>query len=161
MKKLDKIYFDGISWNFSEYFEYLKGVEDEMPRSLWAFAGDIESYSLHGNKTLHDSRVLSLLVLKNYGAQFTDGKTSIELTLIDQLFEGRTKLSYEGVCSLLIRDPDQQEHGHTDVLLHEFSIVRPGVYRHQIVLDHGGEIHIEFEAFSHEWTRDLLSNAVQ
>lgn len=150
---LDRIYHDGVSWNFSDYFEYIKEVANEMPPSLRSFASAVESYSLHGDMTLHDARVLSLVVAKSYEAQFSSGKTSIEITLIDQLFEGKITLSYGGVSSFRFSESDLAENGHADVLLHEFSIVRPGVYRHQIVLDHGGELHIEFEDFSRERTK--------
>ena len=153
MGKFKWIFDDGISWNFSDYFDYLKDVANEMPPSLREFAGDIESYTLHGNKTLHDARVLSLLVSKRYGAGFTDAATSIEIRLIDQLFEGTTTLTYSGVSSFRCSDSDLHEHGHADILLHEFTIIRPGVFKHQIVLDHGGEIHIEFAHFLHAWNR--------
>ncbi|MGE8217026.1 MAG: hypothetical protein ACN6RD_12580 [Stenotrophomonas maltophilia] len=153
MSKFEKIYHDGFAWNLTDYFDYIKIVADEMPPSLRDFAVDIESYCLHGNKTLHDARVLSVVVSKSYGALFTNGRTSIEVSLIDQRFEGKTTLSYGGVSSFMLSDPDIQTHGHADILLHEFTIVRPGVFKHYIVLDHGGEIHIEFEDFLHEWNQ--------
>ena len=153
MIKLNRIYHDGVSWNFSNYFDYLEEVANEMPPSLRDFASDIKSYSLSGNKTLHDSRILSLVVSKRYDDQFSGGGTFIEISLIDQLFEGKTTLCYEGVTSFCFNEPSLEGNGHADVLLHEFSIARPGVYKHQIVLDHDGELCIEFVDFSHEWTR--------
>lgn len=152
MIKLERIYHDGVSWNFSDYFDYIKEVADEMPPSLRVFASTVKSYSLRGNRTLHDARVLSLVVSKRYETQFSDGKTSIEVSLVDQWFEGKIILRYEGVSSFLFSEPDLAGKGHADVLLHEFSVVRPGIYKHQIVMDHGGELHIEFVDFFHEWT---------
>lgn len=153
MTKLERIYHDGVSWNFSDYFEYIKEVANEMPPSLRVFASAIESYSLNGNKTLHDARILSLVVSKKYGANFSSGKTSIEISLIDQLFEGKITLKYGDVSSFFFNESGLLENSHADVLLHEFTIVRPGVYKHQIVLDHGGELLIEFADFSHEWAK--------
>lgn len=153
MTKLQRIYHDGVSWNFSEYFDYIKEVANEMPLSLRVFASAIESYSLRGNRTLHDARVLSFTVAKKYGAQFSDGKTSIEINFIDQLFEGKATLSYGGVSRFLFNESGLSENGHADVLLHEFSVVRPGVYGHQIILDHDGELYIEFMDFSYEWAK--------
>lgn len=152
MRKLDRIYHDGQAWNFSRYFDYIDTVASEMPASLRAFASDIDSYTLGGNKTLHDARMLSLLVSKQYKARFSNGETLIALSLIDQMFEGTTTLRYGGVSSFQLCEPALEDNGHADLLLHEFSIVRPGVYRHHIILDHDGELQIEFARFSHEWT---------
>ncbi|WP_312238445.1 hypothetical protein [Stenotrophomonas sp.] len=152
MRKLDRIYFDGLAWNFSRYFDYIDTVASEMPASLHAFASDVDSYSLGGNKTLHDARILSLVVSKQYEGRFSNGQTLIALSLIDQMFEGMTTLRYGGVSSFQLCEPALEGNGHADLLLHEFSIVRPGVYRHHIILDHDGELQIEFTRFSHEWT---------
>ena len=151
MNKLERIYHDGVSWNFSEYFEYLKEVANQMPLSLRTFAGDMKSYSLHGNQTLHDARVLSTVISKQYESRYSGGKTCIEISLIDQLFAGKTTLSYFGVSSFLLSESGLLEHGHADVLLHEFSVVRPGIYKHQIAFDHGAAWCIGFTDFSHEW----------
>lgn len=153
MTMLERIYHDGLSWNFSEYFEYLREVEAGMPGALRAFACNVESYSLHGNQTLHDARLLSVVVRKAYMAQFTSGTTLVEISLVDQLFEGTTMLRYGGVSGFLFREASLTESGHADVLLHEFSIVRTGVYRHRIILDHNGELQIDFSEFSHQWER--------
>ncbi len=149
MSKPDRIYHDGDAWNFSRYFQYIERVAGQMPPSLRAFASDVESYGLRGNKTLHDARILSLAVSRKYAARFTDAETLIELRLIDQMFEGTTTLGYGGVSSVQFCERDLMRDA--DLLLHEFSIVRPGVYRHHIILDHGGELRIEFAQFTHEW----------
>jgi len=150
---LERIYHDGISWNFSNYFDYLKNVANEMPPSLRDFAIAVESYSLREKGTLHDARVLSLVVSKRYEDQFSNGKTSIEINFIDQFFEEKITLVYDGVSSFFFNESGLAENGHADVLLHEFSIIRPGVYKHQIILDHGGEIYIEFTDFCRKWVK--------
>lgn len=153
MIKLNRIFYDGVSWNLSEYFDYIREVADQMPPSLRDFAINIESYSLHGCATLHDARILSLLVSKVYGSNFSDGKTLVDLRLVDQLFEGEIALSYGDVSRFEFNESGLAENGHADILLHEFSVIRPGVYSHQIVLEHGGGLFVEFSDFSRKWVR--------
>jgi hypothetical protein len=150
VRKFKRIYYDGVSWNFSKYFEYLGDVADDMPHSLRDFAGAVESYILNGSQTLHDSRILSFNVSKIYGVNFSPGETVIEVRLVDQFFEGRVVLRYEKVSSFDFSEPNLMGDKPADVLLHEFSIVADGVYSHHIVFDHGGEFYVEFGCFSRE-----------
>jgi len=149
--RLDRIHFDGVSWDFSDYFEYIRGVASAMPEPLREYSNDVNSYALHGTKTLHDSRLLSVALEKTYGEKFSNSVSSIEINFIDQLFEGRTTLQYADVSSYLFKEIDLESNRHADVLVHEFSMVRPGLFRHRIIFDHSGEVEIEFCKFSYVW----------
>ena len=148
---LERIVYDGDSWDFSNYFEYIRSVEHQMPKSLREFAVDIDSYALHGEKTLHDARLLTVSLMKQYDNNFSNVSASIELRFIDQLFKGVTNLHYCEVSSYLLRGVDVSAHLHADVLVHEFSVVSPHLFRHRIILDHSGELEIEFGKFSYAW----------
>lgn len=155
MIKLDKIHFDGTTWDFSEYFEYIRSVAHLMPQPLGEYSTDWESYALSGTKTLHDARLLSAILDKKYDGKYSNVVSSVELSFIDQMFQGKTTLRYGDVSSYLFKETDSDTHLHADVLVHEFSIVSPGRFRHRIVLDHSGEIEIEFGTFSHVWKKEL------
>lgn len=73
MRKLDRIYRAGQAWNFSRYFDYIDTVASGMPASLRAFASDIDSYTLGGNKTLHDARIYRHHIILGH-----DGELQIE-----------------------------------------------------------------------------------
>ena len=149
---MSRIYHDGISWNYTEYFDYIDEMANCMPPGLRDFAANVRSYSLHGKGTLHDSRVLSFMVSKSYADRFSGSRTFVEISLVDQLFEGKFVLSYDSVHDLFLKESSLKDHAHADVLRHEFSVLRPGLFEHQIILDHEGEIRIQFSDFSCGWT---------
>lgn len=151
MIRLDRIQFNGEKWDFSNYFEYIKGVANLMPKALRDYSTDVESYVLHGARTLHDSRMLSAVIENSYDDNFSNVVSSIELNFIDQLFEGKTTLRYVGVSSYHLKEMDLDSNRHADVLVHEFSIARQDVFRHRIIFDNLGEIEIEFSQFSYMW----------
>lgn len=148
MKKLERIYHDGVAWNFSDYFDYVRGVAGSMPSELREFATDVSRYSLHGSGSLHDARIMSIVVKKNYKNNYSGGSTDIELTLIDQLFEGKIILEYLGVESFSLNEVGLSGNPHADIILHEVSVITSCTYRHQILLDHDGLITVEFSGFS-------------
>jgi hypothetical protein len=150
--RLDRIRFDGASWDFSDYFEYIRGIANAMPQPLRDYSTDVGSYALHGTKTLHDSRMLSVVIEKMYDENFSNAVSSIKLNFIDQLFEGKTTLRYVDVSSYLFKEVDLDLNRHADVLVHEFSIVKPGLFKHRIIFDHSGEVEIEFRKFSYVWS---------
>lgn len=155
MIRLDRIHFDGTSWDFSDYFEYIRSVANVMPQPLRDYSTDVDSYALHGTKTLHDSRMLSAILEKRYDEKFSNVVSSIELSFIDQLFEGKTTLRYADVSSYLFKEIGSDSNRHADVLVHEFSIVTPELFRHRIIFDHSGEVEIEFRKFSYVWSKEL------
>lgn len=151
MIRLDRIQFNGETWDFSNYFEYMKSIANLMPKALRDYSTDVESYVLHGARTLHDSRMLSAVIENAYDESFSNAVSSIELNFIDQLFEGKTTLRYVGVSSYHLKEMDLDSNRHADVLVHEFSIARQDVFRHRIIFDNLGEIEIEFSQFSYMW----------
>ncbi|MEZ0470474.1 hypothetical protein [Luteimonas salinilitoris] len=151
--KLDRIRFDGVAWDFSEYFDYIKSVENMLPQPLRDYSIDLNSYALHGTKTLHDARILSAVIEKRYDDKFSNVTASVELNFIDQLFEGVTTLRYVEVSSYIFKEIDLSTNRHADVLVHEFSVVSTNLFRHRIIFDHSGEVEIEFRSFFHAWNK--------
>ncbi len=150
--ELERIIYDGEVWDFSNYFEYIKKVADELPPSIRDYFTNVESYSLRGIKTLHDARITSAIIRRVYDENFSSSKTRIELRFVDQMFRGEVILSYKNVSIYEFKEFEIDKHGHADVLVHEFSIASPGVFRHRIIFDHFGEFRVEFGDFSQSWS---------
>lgn len=153
VKNLEHIFHDGTAWSFSSYFEYLRTVADLMPETLRSFSQNVEHYHLRGNKTLHDARVMSVVVNRNFDPSFSTHKTSVDIALLDQMFEGRILLSYENVSSLEISDSCPSDSRPCDILLHEVTVKDEVTFQHRIVDEKGGGICIVFSGFRYEWTR--------
>lgn len=150
---LAHIFHDGTAWNFTSYFEYLKGVAGLMPEALRNFSQNVEHYQLHGNKTLHDARVMSVVVNRKFDSSYSTHKTRVDVTLLDQMFEGRILLSYENVSSLEISDSSPADSRPHDILLHEVTVKDEATFQHRIVDENDGGICIAFSGFRYEWTK--------
>lgn len=154
MIKFERIHEDEDgAWPLDAYFEYLESVAHQLPRGLREFASSYESYQLEGKKTLHDSRVLSFTVSKERGAAGVSNRTCLDVVFLDQLWEDEIRVRYRGVSAYMALEPrllDRQGH---DVLLHEFSLIEPGRFRHTVMFDGDGGYSVEFDEFSIAWAR--------
>lgn len=149
MSNFKFIYEDelGIT-HFDKYFNYIKNSRQHMPENLWRFASDTSRYELNGRLTLHDSRLESLAISNTYNAD--DNIVAVDCVSINLLLasSGKIELSYSGVLSVRYHKPlGEWEDKAADLLTHEFTIVRAGVYRHLIEFDHGVEFEIFFRNF--------------
>lgn len=155
MSKFKYIFDDGLSWNHSAYFAYLDKICSSMPPQLSAFACEVERYELRGSRTLHDCRVLSLSVKKNYTNPYRKCSTSLVLELVDQFFEKRISLRYDDATVITISDNADSHNNAVDILLHEFLVLEDGQFEHYLVLDNEGEIRVRFRDFECEWDQPL------
>lgn len=147
-----KILFDGESWDFSQYFDYIESARKKMPPRLREFACSTKSYLMSGSETLHDGRVISLSINKKYDLSYSDAKTGIKIEIIDQYFEGVHLLEYEMVSEFCIREKTTGV-AHADILVHEFRVLNEESFEHTITIDHDAEIKIKFLDFTHSWNR--------
>lgn len=149
MKKNFRYIYEDQDGNtkFDRYFDYLKSVSNEMPATLFQFAGDAKRYELNGNQTLHDAWLTALEVSKDYGPKSNvQTNVSVSLLLSDHL--SCVRLSYVDVisfgCSL---SPSFWATKSVDLLTHEFSVQDKGVYRHFIQFDKDVWIELSFRNF--------------
>lgn len=141
------------AWPLDPYFEYLESVAHQLPRGLREFASSYESYQLEGKKTLHDSRVLSFIISKERGAAGVSNRTRLDVVLLDQLWKDEIHICYGGVSAYMALEPrllDRQGH---DVLLHEFSLIAPGRFRHVVMYDGDGGYSVDFAEVSIFWAK--------
>lgn len=132
---------------FDKYFEYLKVVEKEMPPLLASFALDKDRYVLRSNATLHDAW-LTKFGLENRYAESEIAESVATLELLHSSHEFVFQLVYSDVVkaefSLGFRALCQRP---VDLLVHEFTILEPGVFQHLIHFDKGEWISIGFKRF--------------
>ena len=141
------------AWPLDAYFEYLDGVAHQLPEGLRDFAATYESYQLEGKKTLHDSRVLSFTISKERGAAGVSNRTCLDVVLLDQLWEGEIHIRYSGVSAYIALEPRLLDREGHDVLLHEFSLIAPGRFRHAVRFDGDGGYSVDFAEFSIAWAK--------
>lgn len=148
--KFERIHEDKDgAWPLDDYFEYIESVASLMPVGLREFATSFERYQLRGKCTLHDCRMLSITVSKKMHDGGVSNDTALDVTLLDQFFEGRICLHYGGVSSFEVAESQLLNRRGSDVLLHEFSVLTEGRFRHAVLFDGGGGYAVEFSKFSH------------
>ncbi len=149
MKKLVHIYddADGIT-RFNRYFGYLNSVKNELPEGLLAFATNEDHYALNSSVTLHDSWLRSLDVKKEYSSA-GDSRSVVTLKLLHAMHESVISLVYSPAAELSCQlTPTHWPDRPVDLLIHEFSMVEPGKFRHFVQFDRGVWIEIFFHEFA-------------
>jgi hypothetical protein len=148
VKKFTYIYENeqGITC-FERYFDYLNSIRVEMPTRLMAFATDSRRYVLNGEGTLHDAWLKSMSVVNEYPEGMAP-LSVVQLRLLLASHQTEIVLDYSGVvavsCSL---EPDRWPNQPVDLLVHEFSKLEKGVFRHFIKFDRGVWVDLEFTGF--------------
>lgn len=134
---------------FDRYFQYLKSIEEEMPHVLASFAMAPGRYELQGENTLHDAWLTSLDIKKMYAKADAAVNTSVTLTLLSAQQTRAVELCYfevEGIQTSLA--PDRWPARPVDLLTHEITRVREGVFRHHLQFDRGVWVDVSFRQFS-------------
>jgi hypothetical protein len=132
---------------FDKYFAYLKTVEHQMPRILADYAEDEQRYLLRSSLTLHDAWLLNLS-LENEYSESGEKKSIAKLRLLHSSHKLVLQLVYLDVLgfnmSLGIQEPGSRP---IDLLVHEFTVVAPGVFQHLMRFDRDEWISIVFKQF--------------
>jgi hypothetical protein len=137
---------------FDKYFDYLKNVEQQMPPLLASFALDKERYVLRSNATLHDAW-LSKFSLENRYTECEIIESIATLDLLHSSHEFVLQLVYADVVKIEFSVGFQVTSPHpVDLLVHEFTILEPGVFQHLIHFDKEEWISIGFKRFSYTTT---------
>ncbi|MBP1152169.1 MULTISPECIES: hypothetical protein [Methylocaldum] len=159
MKKLTHIYENeqGITC-FDQYFDYLNCIKAEMPARLVAFATDRRRYQINGESTLHDAWLKSMSVSKQY-AEGAAVISVVQVCLLLATHRTEVILNYSGVVAVSCSfEPDRWPSQPVDLLVHEFSKVEKGMFRHFMQFDRSVWLEVKFTEFSfQEGPGDIVS----
>lgn len=136
--------------HFDTYFAYLKTVEQEMPAGLASFALDEERYVLRSDSTLHDAWLEGFSLASRYSAS-GDKDTIVTVDLLHSSHEYVLRLAYLDVVKVHFAVGPQASTVPVDLLVHEFTVLEPGVFQHLMCFDKNEWISICFKGF--EFTR--------
>lgn len=139
---------------FDKYFAYLKTVEHEMPPLLADFASDKERYLLRSDSTLHDAWLKNFSLQSRYSVS-GDKESIATLDLLHSSHEFVLRLVYLDVVKVHFAVGPQASTSPVDLLVHEFTVLEPGVFQHLMCFDKNEWISIGFKGF--EFTRRDLA----
>jgi hypothetical protein len=137
---------------FDKYFDYLRSVEKGMPSQLSSFALDTDRYVLRSDGTLHDAWISRFCFENNYSEGEIKESTA-KLDLLHSSHEIELHLLYSGMLKADLSVGLQEAILRpVDLLVHEFTVVEPGVFQHLIRFDKGEWISIRFREFNFSTT---------
>lgn len=136
------------------YFDYIRSISDEIPKSLYDFVSDVERYDLRSSKSLHDSwleriNVTSpLFSFKNEDTELELSFYSVELVLFNRKTDFQHTLTYQAVSSLECSNLENNIVRPSDLLAHEFRLEERR-YVHEILFENASSITIICENIVH------------
>jgi len=135
-------------WVLQPYFEYLVSVRDQMPAHIHRFATDYDNYHLHCPNSLHDAWIETWRIgATAIGPKRGDRRIDIDACLLGQMHDRYIHLRYIDVQRHTIAANDGACYG--DLLIHELTIERQGVYAHELLFAGGAVITAHFKDFQH------------
>ena len=146
----------GGGGDYAPYFRYLKSVKHIMPAELFAFASNVENYNGNSPNSLHDAWLedwsIAEIALPN---DISKRLIEINARFLGPQHDRHIYLMYKNVGSYTIHNPEDFEMpptgtvGHGDLLIHELTIVREGVFEHELRFSRGSVFSVQFTGFEH------------
>ena len=147
-------------WDHRPYWRYLENVKQFMPLNLFLFAYNQEHHDLTHPNSLHNAWLERWCVTEAPDGDPKKGRSlSVEVTLLGPKRDRRIHLAYQGVTSHTIQTPEQiapaysLDQAHGDLIVHETTIARDGIYLHEILFSSNAVFTVQFAGFEHRIER--------
>lgn len=144
----------GGGGDYRPYARYLESVKHLMPTHLLAFATNPENFDSSSPNSLHDSRLEEWSIAEVAQAN-ERGKRLIEITarFLGPQHDRHIFLTYRNVGRYAMRSPEEFEMpphiAHGDLLIHELTVVRDGLFEHELRFSRGTVFSVQFTDFEH------------
>jgi len=125
-----------------------------MPADLHAFAANSENHDLNSPNSLHDAW-LKEWTIAEIALPHEPKKRSIEINarFLGPQHDRYIHLIYKNVGSYTIQNPEDFEMlphiAHGDLLIHELTVVRDGLFEHELRFSRGTLFAVQFSGFEH------------
>jgi hypothetical protein len=143
-------------WDHDPYWLYLESVKHIMPADLFAFAANSENHDLSSLNSLHDAWLESWNITEvTPPDDRRDRSIQIDARFLGPNHDRHICLIYKNVGSYKMHNPERfsspptYRTGHGDLLIHELTIIREGVFEHELLFSRGTVFLAQFKAFEH------------
>jgi hypothetical protein len=144
-------------WDHRPYWSYLETVKDIMPAELFAFASNPTNHDLSSPNSLHDAWLEEWSIAE---VTLPNEKRSKRLIEIRARFLGpqhdrHIYLTYKNVGHYTAHNPEEFASpptgrvGHGDLIIHELTVVREGLFEHELMFSRGTVFSVQFTGFEH------------
>jgi hypothetical protein len=142
--------------DYRPYERYLESVKDLMPAHLFAFATNPENFNLRSPNSLHDAwleewRIAEIALPNERSKRLID----IHARFLGPRHDRHICLMYKNVGRYMMQNPEQFEMlpagrvGHGHLLIHELTVVREGLFEHELRFSRGAVFSVQFTGFEH------------
>jgi hypothetical protein len=144
----------GGGGDYGPYMRYLESVKHVMPIELFAFASNKENYDLNSPNSLHDVWLEEWNVAEvRQSAERLDRLIQINSRFLGPRHDRYICLVYKSVQHYAMHNPEEfgmpPRSGHGDLLIHELTIVREGLFEHELRFSRGTVFEVQFREFEH------------
>lgn len=126
---------DGV-WYFDEYFAYLSKIKKRIPSDIQRVILDEERYTLNGENTLYDSKIIEF----NYSEEYK----KLTIVFLDAYYKRRYYYYFGNIEAISFSKSTLDMSSY--LLIHEFSITKRGAYRYSFLFDSGFEFSVYFSS---------------
>jgi hypothetical protein len=140
--------------DYRPYARYLESVKHLMPAHLFAFAANSENFDLSSPNSLHDAW-LEQWCIAEVALPNERRKRLIEINarFLGPQHDRHIHLIYKNVGSYTTHNPEEFErlprNAHGDLLIHELTVVRDGLFEHELRFSRGTVFSVQFTDFEH------------
>jgi hypothetical protein len=147
----------GGGGDYRPYLRYLESVKHLMPAHLFAFAANTKNYDLSSPNSLHDALLEEWNIAEVALPNEKRSKRMIEIRVrfLGPQHDRHIRLTYKNVGHYTTQNPEEFESpptgrvGHGDLLIHELTIVREGLFEHELRFSRGSVFSVQFTGFEH------------
>ena len=142
--------------DYRPYARYLESVKHLIPAHLFAFAANPGNFDLSSPNSLHDAWLeewsIAELALPNRPKKRL---IEIKARFLGPQHDRHIFLTYKNVGKYAMQNPEEFEMppfvgvGHGDLLIHELTVVRDGLFEHELRFRLGRVFSVHFTDFEH------------
>jgi hypothetical protein len=146
----------GGGGDYRPYERYLESVKHLMPAHLFAFAANPENFNVSSPNSLHDAWLeewsIAEVALRNGRKKRL---IEIKARFLGPQHDRHIFLTYKNVGAYGMQNPEEFEMPpfgrieHGDLLIHELTVVREGLFEHELRFSRGTVFSVQFTELEH------------
>jgi hypothetical protein len=126
-------------WYFDNYFQMLDVKKNKIPAHLLCFLQNKARYDLHSQESLHDSWLTNFTLSMDNSPKISN----IQLKFIGPYHDTFYIFDFKQVINFQLQ---LEEMNKNDLLIHEFTIFKKGVYCYEFLFSNESYIKIYFKS---------------
>ena len=133
-----KIKRRGDIWYFDDYFKSLRKNENEIAKPIRQFVSDPKRYLFNTKGTLHDA------VLTEFKFAILKNEDKLTMKFLSPYRDRNFKFVFKNILAVHFKT-DDKGFKNNDLIVHQFSLKRGGVYEYDFIFVSGQRMTVKFK----------------